>query len=686
MSFGFTYPYYRDPRDDERAIGALANRGRAPDGPSPDQVSSSLSALARMGLTPDETPPEPQPAASEASPDAGAFAALRRQLEAQTPPEPESLPEPAVDPEIEQAVVRSAHGALSNKNLQLQAAAQALEPKPVDPEIARAGLASSYGALAQNAPPPPVTRKPSPVPVGLQDRVPTQEFNLAPPEPQSQAEYDSEHPKASVGGLPQQDDDAGPPGVNQWALAADLMMNGGRGVQQIVGMANQQRQAWEQSRRSKIEDAYKQQQYELGKAGIEARNREADFRERQAEIELDRLQHPEKYIDPEKKGERETREWHLKDESERAWEGQRLADERARAADAERRADNARAERGMTESERHNRAVEAQYGAEKPLTPAQKLQREKVDALRTPIPSTKVEDEDAWNAAMVSPTARDKLEKTVSMYNVASKAIDRMIELRNLHGVEVTSSPAKSEYSMLQKQVAGAYSEIGKTGVLSKEEFLRYANEMPGIGYDDDVVGNSARSVAGVFGKNYDPTLNKLNGVREATASAIRDGLTSYGISYTGNTKHAPKETTPQPDSTKTDGVTTHEPADRLPNTGNTPSTSITEPEHDTEEYWRSVANKPSTVTLTSPDGKETKSFQLDSSGFDKEFDQKVRAGWKNTESSLGDTGERRRDVAKPGDAPPDPIGKWTKRGRIVTPKVDEDPLKKYRDMGLLVD
>jgi len=689
VSYGFTYPYYRDPREDERGIAALASRGRAPDGPSSDQVSSSFSALARLGLVPDETPPEAPPDAPQESPDAGAFAALRRQLEAQAPPEPESSAEPAVDPEAEQAILRSAHGALSFKNAEQQAAAQAAAPKPVDPEIQRVGLASSYGALAQNAPPPPVTRKPSPVPVGLQDRVQPQEFNLAPPEPQSQAEYDSEHPAAKVGGLPQQDDDGTPPGVNPWAIAASLMNDpSGKGVQQIVGLAQQQRQAWEHAKTQKLENAYKQQQYELGKGNLEARQAENKIQSSRDARERDKWENPDKYLSAEQKAKAKRDEeehnykiWKEGDVSAQGWEEKRLSDERAKKSDALGEARETRAEH--TEA----RAV----AAAQRQADAAKLAQEREDRIE------KGQTEAATTAK------RDKFSSEARQYTKDNeyflaqagelKTIDELVKKYDKHldkdGNEVAARDLPGQ-GFLKGRVPNAVRGLEAAAGLDPEE-----NE-------DAIAINLAKSRLADFalrkvsgaaaplaeadkiamnnGSKPGATLAEFKAGMEAAHRYVGANLRAYstgredvaagvlknfgleaGVDSTATPAAKPAPAKTEPTALKSE----------LP-----PAISADEPEHDTEEYWKGVAKQPSTVTLTSPDGKETKSFQLDPSGFNKEFDQKVRSGWKNLESNLGDTGEKRRDVLKPGDAPAGyDKGKYEAfKARLNGSPADEDP------------
>jgi hypothetical protein len=74
---------------------------------------------------------------------------------------------------------------------------------------------------------------------------------------------------------------------------------------------------------------------------------------------------------------------------------------------------------------------------------------------------------------------------------------------------------------------------------------------------------------------------------------------------------------------------------------------------------------------------------------FEKRWTVKHDPSWDQNPNDLGDTGSKPPPVpivTPKASASEDPIGKWTKRGRIAAPKADEDPLKKYRDMGLLVE
>jgi hypothetical protein len=163
------------------------------------------------------------------------------------------------------------------------------------------------------------------------------------------------------------------------------------------------------------------------------------------------------------------------------------------------------------------------------------------------IPGTDIADPAAARMALSNPTTRRQLEDVVGQYSNADKALQRMIEIRKSKGIENMSSPERAEYDMLQKQVASAYSKLGSTGVLSKEEFERYAKEMPGLGFGDDKIGNTERIVAGLVGKEYDPTLDKLTGTRKATLSAIENALGSRGLKYGNPAPPAAAEAPPPP-------------------------------------------------------------------------------------------------------------------------------------------
>jgi hypothetical protein len=455
---------------------------------------------------------------------------LRRQLEAQAPPEPESAPEPAVDPEAEQAILRSAHGALSFKNAEQQAAAQAAAPKPVDPEIQRAGLASSYGALAQNAPPPPVTRKPSPVPVGLQDRVQPQEFNLAPPEPQSQAEYDSEHPKASIGGLPQQGDDA-PPEVNQWAIAADLMFNGGRGVQQIVGLAHQQRQAWEQ-RRGKNLSPLEQARLEIERGNLEARKAELEHRNAVLQGKFGAPgktgpgapPSPDDAVKPEPFNQDEVVTANLGDPPDPSEIGDRIPD----FVDPGKGGSNA----GETPAQKLARERFEYQKARDAKKDGEKSGKGDAGGKLDLIPGTEATDESGYKSYIGASAAnRDKLTAIVAAHNEMRDGYAELEKLRTELGPTWSDPENSAKFANIRGSIIGGAGKLRDLGVLQNAEYERLATELPSSEVSATEVKDRAKALV-TWGQSWktDPVVARIRGMREAFESESDSKLKPYGI------------------------------------------------------------------------------------------------------------------------------------------------------------
>ena len=325
-------------------------------------------------------------------------------------------------------------------------------------------------------------------------------------------------------------DDSGP-GLNGWAVAADLVFNRGRGLGQIISMAEQQKKDWLKAKGA-ANDPYK-----LGT--LDVMRRQADLRAR----ELDQADRALKLREG-------------KGASYGGGSGQPLTQANATALYG------APPEPGPGPAEvppmgdsdiPYDRTPPVpgegvpEGDMALPLTPKAQAAADKEARGTTAIPGTKIRDEAAAAGTLSNPSGRKQLEDTVGMFVNADEALKRMVELRKQYGVEMFSSPARAEYDMLQKQVASAYSKLGNTGVLSKEEFERYAKEMPGIGFTDDPTGNTARAVAGLVGRNYDPTLDKLLGTQKATQTAITNALYPKGLDYVGREKPKP-EPVPAPE------------------------------------------------------------------------------------------------------------------------------------------
>ena len=538
-NYGFRYPFYRDPREDERAIGALAGLGRPADGPSPEQASSSFGALARMGLVPDEAPPEPMPDTSaEDSQRANAFAALLRAHQDQQPPEPE--PEPGPDPAVEESRRNTAFGAFSR-------AVPPPEPMaaPPDPEIERRGLASSFGALAQtgreNAPPPPP--KPSPVPVGLQDQLPA---GGDMPDPQD------ERSKPGVGELPSADGQDDGPQVNQWALAAALLTDpSGRAVQQVLGLAQQQRAAWEHSRAKNL-TPLDQARLEIERGNLEARKAELEHRNAVLQGKFGAPgktgpgapPSPDDAVKPEPFNQDEVVTANLGDPPDPSEMGDRVPDfvDPGKGDAGETPAQKLARERFEYQKQRDLKK-DTDDGKKKPA-------EEKTDLLAAPMPFISVNDDDesktAWKASMLTPGERGKVTTYAQGARSAITALDEMIKIREEHGIELYGENKKAFDAAMARAIAG-YTVIGHSGVLNAGEFERYKSLMGGLEpklTDALDVASDAVDYDGVSEKPaHDTVLEGLKAVRGETLGGFNSGLSIIGARY--NPDWAPQKKQP---------------------------------------------------------------------------------------------------------------------------------------------
>lgn len=320
MAFFGPLTYYRDPREEERAVGALAARGRPNPGPDAGAISSAISALAGSR----QLPPEPEPTSQPLDP-VPALSALR----SAAPPEP------------------------------------VMELQP-DPNVAEAGRSSSFGALAQagrDRVPAPLAppMKPAPVPVGMQ-----REYAPDPPEPTDPDQAETAKVDGSANAQRQESAPDAPdeqaPRVNGWALAADILLNNGQGVQGIVGQAERQKKAFEESKRNKVTDEFTRSQRDIGLTNARLRGEELQQAIAKSKLDEDRRLHPEKYpLTPEQQiaKDRERREgdkathdtdmgdWEKTEKNKLDYAAQEATATRSVEAQNERNRDNARADANL---------------------------------------------------------------------------------------------------------------------------------------------------------------------------------------------------------------------------------------------------------------------------------------------------------------------------------------------------
>jgi hypothetical protein len=164
----------------------------------------------------------------------------------------------------------------------------------------------------------------------------------------------------------------------------------------------------------------------------------------------------------------------------------------------------------------------------KPETPAARAAREKADLLRTPIPGSVVQDEDAWNAAVTSGVERRNVQKYLTGVQQVRNSLQAMKELRQTHGIEFFGQ-AKSDYDAALTAAIGGFTQIGQSGVLNGGEFERYKAFIPGMG----LKANDAMRL-NPFGDGADPTVESLQGVQDAVERLASDGLASVGLAFDG--------------------------------------------------------------------------------------------------------------------------------------------------------
>jgi hypothetical protein len=334
------YPYYRDPRVEDTAIGTLARFGRPPSGPTDEERLSAVGALTRARRPESEdalTDEEPKivddlrhpdaiaalarskrapdvvdevvsdPLEEEAAADAKRSAALGGLVRAAPAPETTPDPEPVPDPGLLAEVRRNAVGGLVKSRP---------EPEPgPDLELKRSALAGATGALTRTGkalqpPPAPPPRKRAPVPFSGEKPLSYSEADPYGIGPDAMSEFASARGRETPAAQAAHPDDDGsggdegsdplqgllaenraeraagegigqdrPPSVNGWALAAALMSPGGRDVGAVIALADRQRQQWLKDRGEGLTPAEKAR-LEIEKGNLEARKAELEYRNR----------------------------------------------------------------------------------------------------------------------------------------------------------------------------------------------------------------------------------------------------------------------------------------------------------------------------------------------------------------------------------------------------------------------
>lgn len=158
---------------------------------------------------------------------------------------------------------------------------------------------------------------------------------------------------------------------------------------------------------------------------------------------------------------------------------------------------------------------------EKPLTPPQKLAREKYDSLKTPIPGLEIDDEEAWAASVTTPGGREKIQKYWQGVQQTKNALGRMKKLREENGIEVMGEQ-KAAYDAALTAAIGGFTQIGNSGVLNGGEFARYKDMIPGMA---PRLADAGRLIGG-----EDQTVAELTGVMSEVDSLAADGLAVAGV------------------------------------------------------------------------------------------------------------------------------------------------------------
>ncbi|MBN1237424.1 MAG: hypothetical protein JXB36_02930 [Gammaproteobacteria bacterium] len=367
-----------------------------------------------------------------------------------------------------------------------------------------------------------------------------------------------EEPQAQSGGGM----DWGPLGGGVgFAALADLAINGGRGIPQVLALgaqAQQQRKANEytqarQGRRDALEAEYKRAQIanmgtdaeltrgqqELTRSGQGLRQKEIDQQNAELELRRQRAAAAEQgNVDP-ATGKPYPR---LSEDERRALDYQDrhadyAADNEFRNKQLEQQATLSREGMASRESlaarrgkggKGGGRAAAGGGGTGAPddeLTAGQvrKIEQDRKGALETPIPGTEVVDAPAWQASVQTPAARGQVATLARGYRQVMEGIDRMVALREQHGTEMRDGQAKTDYNLAQKAVIGGFTQIGNSGVLNAGEFKRYAEDIPSMGLH---LNDLWRLVPG----GEDPTLGQLRGLKSASEASIDAALGTYGV------------------------------------------------------------------------------------------------------------------------------------------------------------
>ena len=311
------------------------------------------------------------------------------------------------------------------------------------------------------------------------------------------------------------DDDPGPQ-LNGWMLAADLLNNGGKNMSSIIAQHEQAKAAWKARR-----DGLSEREYQHGRDAKGDEFRERQFSAQEAERKADR-EHANRTSD--------MSEWHLTDASQRDWEAKENERKRNEAMDAERKTDNTARDRGLTETERHNKAVEANYGAGARDT--RELKKQEHELLHGAVPGIKINDTKAWEAATTTAGARAKAMAARQALGGAVEALREMYKIREKIGVgnPQTNAADITSFEQAKKRYVGALGAAAGSGVLQPSEYKTYSEGVPEVTFGARDVGDAIYNR--FADKPQDTGLEKLSGAIDDMLARTNAVLGTFGGEY----------------------------------------------------------------------------------------------------------------------------------------------------------
>lgn len=305
----------------------------------------------------------------------------------------------------------------------------------------------------------------------------------------------------------QPDDDSGP-GLNGWAIAADLVFNRGRGLGSIIGMAEQQKRDY---LKAKVNAGNKAQEDALRQRALDQESRRLDYLEN---IEKRKENPPPHELT----------------------EAEKLAREKFEADQAERKTDNAREDaRLKLEQDKASKgeapSLELQYrmARDQRTDTRQAAQdeeaRKREASLHADMPGVEVTDRNAWNAATMNAGERGKIASDEAALHGAVKALDDAAAIRREHGTELWGDQ-KAKYEAAVSRAVAGFAEMGKTGVLNQKEYERYREMIPNITPGAADVGDWIGALAGT---KRDTHLMQLEAVRDELKSLAQSKFSARG-------------------------------------------------------------------------------------------------------------------------------------------------------------